>query len=134
MNELKKYITVFLLLVLVLDIYAEEKDSQKNDQGKIVTLSAKGYEKEIATGVVLVDYWAVWCGPCRKMEPILKDIAAETSVKVAKLNVDDYRAFARRQKVKILPTMIIYKDGKEVERLVGAYTKAELLKVLSAYM
>ncbi len=115
-------ISLILFTISTITISAQEKGQDK-EENKIITLSAKAYEKETSKGVVLVDYWATWCGPCKKMEPILKEIATETTVKVAKLNVDDYKTFVATQKVGIIPTMIIYKDGVEVERLTGTYTK-----------
>ncbi|PXV59300.1 thioredoxin 1 [Dysgonomonas alginatilytica] len=127
---MKKNIVLSLLLVFSLAVVAQDNQTGEN---KIVTLTSKSYEQETLKGLVLVDYWAVWCGPCRKMEPILKQIAAETDVKVGKLNVDDYKAVARAKDVSTIPTMIIYKDGKEVQRLVGVYAKDELLKVLNNY-
>lgn len=127
---MKKSIVLSLLLVFSLVLVAQDKKDTKN---KIVTLTSKSYDDEVSKGLVLVDYWAVWCGPCRKMEPVLKQIAEETDVKVGKLNVDDYKAVARAKGVSTIPTMFIYKDGKEMQRLVGVYTKDELLKVLNSY-
>lgn len=127
---MKKSIVISLLLVFSLVLVAQDKKDTKN---KIVTLTSKSYDDEVSKGLVLVDYWAVWCGPCRKMEPVLKQIAEETDVKVGKLNVDDYKAVARAKGVSTIPTMFIYKDGKEMQRLVGVYTKDELLKVLNSY-
>ncbi len=127
---MKKSIFLTVLLFLSVVMFAQDKNDNAN---KIITLTAKSYEQEVSKGLVLVDYWAVWCGPCRKMEPVLKQIAAETDVKVGKLNVDDYKAFVRTKNVPTIPTMIIYKEGKEVQRLVGVYTKDEILKVLNNY-
>ena len=127
---MKKSIFLTVLLFLSVVMFAQGKNDNAN---KIITLTAKSYEQEVSKGLVLVDYWAVWCGPCRKMEPVLKQIAAETEVKVGKLNVDDYKAFVRTKNVPTIPTMIIYKEGKEVQRLVGVYTKEEILKVLDNY-
>lgn len=127
---MKKSIFLTVLLFLSVVMFAQDKNDNAN---KIITLTAKSYEQDVSKGLVLVDYWAVWCGPCRKMEPVLKQIAAETDVKVGKLNVDDYKAFVRTKNVPTIPTMIIYKEGKEVQRLVGVYTKDEILKVLDNY-
>lgn len=127
---MKKSIVLSLLFVFSLVLVAQDKKDTKN---KIVTLTSKSYDEEVSKGLVLVDYWAVWCGPCRKMEPVLKQVAEETDVKVGKLNVDDYKAVARTKGVSTIPTMFIYKDGKEMQRLVGVYTKDELLKVLNSY-
>lgn len=125
----KNVLLVFLLFISVA-MLAQDKGG---DAKKIITLTAKSYAQEVSKGLVLVDYWAVWCGPCRKMEPVLKEIASETDVKVGKLNVDDYKAFVRTKNVPTIPTMIIYKEGEEVQRLVGVYTKDELIKVLNSY-
>lgn len=122
---------VLLIILVAFSVLGYSQD--KKNENKIVTLSAQSYQKEVAKGIVLVDYWAVWCGPCRKMEPVLKQIAAETNVKVAKLNVDDYKAFVRTKQVPTIPTMIVYRDGEEMQRLVGVYSKEELLKVLDSY-
>lgn len=127
---MKKSFFLTILLSLSAIVFAQNKS---DNAGKIITLTAKSYEQEVSKGLVLVDYWAVWCGPCRKMEPVLKQIAEETDVKVGKLNVDDYKAFVRTKNVPTIPTMIIYKDGKEVQRLVGVYSKDEVLKVLDSY-
>ena len=127
---MKKSFFLTILLSLSAIVFAQNKS---DNSGRIITLTAKSYEQEVSKGLVLVDYWAVWCGPCRKMEPVLKQIAEETDVKVGKLNVDDYKAFVRTKNVPTIPTMIIYKDGKEVQRLVGVYSKDEVLKVLDSY-
>lgn len=127
---MKKCFFLSVLLFLSVVISAQDK---KDNANKIVTLTAKTYEQEVSKGLTLVDYWAVWCGPCRKMEPVLKQIAAETNVKVGKLNVDDYKAFVRTKNVSTIPTLIIYKDGQEVQRLVGVYTKEELVEVLNSH-
>lgn len=128
--QMKKNVLLGVLLLFSMIVFAQDKSGSTN---KIVTLTAKSYEQEVSKGLVLVDYWAVWCGPCRKMEPVLKEIVSETDVKVGKLNVDDYKAFVRTKNVPTIPTMIIYKDGEEVQRLVGVYTKDELITVLNNY-
>jgi len=133
--KLYNILILSVLSILSIHIYAQDNNpKEKQESNKIITLSAKSYEKETGEGVVLVDYWATWCGPCKKMEPILKEISTETSVKIAKLNVDDYKAFVNTQKVGIIPTMIIYKDGEEVKRLTGAYSKDELMEILKPYI
>ncbi len=77
---------------------------------------------------VLVDFWATWCGPCKKLAPVLEEIAAEQSdVTFVKLNVDDNPDTARDYQVMSLPTLILFQGGKPVKQIVGAKKKAALL-------
>jgi thioredoxin len=82
---------------------------------------------------VLVDFWATWCGPCKMVAPVLEEIAAEKSgsLRVVKLDVDANPATARDFQVVSIPTMILFKDGEAVKRIVGAKGKAALLRELA---
>jgi thioredoxin 1 len=82
---------------------------------------------------VLVDFWATWCGPCKMVAPVLEEIAAERSddLTVAKLDVDANPETARDFQVVSIPTLILFKDGQPVKRIVGAKGKAALLRELS---
>lgn len=96
------------------------------------------FEKEVldSSTPVLVDFWAAWCGPCRMVAPELEKLAEEESdrLKVAKLNVDDNRGIAARYGISSIPTMILFKDGKEQKRLVGARSKARILEEIIAFI
>ena len=85
---------------------------------------------------VIVDFWAEWCGPCKMVAPILEDIADEhaESIRIAKVNVDENPGLAREFNVMSIPTMIVFKDGEESLRIVGAKGKPQLLDDLSAYL
>ncbi|WP_257695849.1 thioredoxin [Mycobacterium tuberculosis] len=82
---------------------------------------------------VLVDFWATWCGPCKMVAPVLEEIATEraTDLTVAKLDVDTNPETARNFQVVSIPTLILFKDGQPVKRIVGAKGKAALLRELS---
>jgi thioredoxin 1 len=89
---------------------------------------AEVIESETAT---LVDFWAPWCGPCRLVGPVLEEIAAEhDDIKIVKLNVDDNQQTAAEYQVFSIPTMILFRNGTEADRIVGALPKKKILKQL----
>ena len=104
----------------------------------VSTLSDATFDEEIAGSAepILVDFWAEWCGPCKMIAPVLDEIADENpgKIKIAKLNVDDNPAIARRFDVMSIPTMIVFKDGQPDKRMVGAKGKGQLLQELSDYL
>lgn len=82
---------------------------------------------------VVVDMWAEWCGPCRMIAPVLEELAAEMAgrVRVAKLNVDENPETAARFGVRSIPTLLVMKDGREIDRIVGVQPKTEIVRRLA---
>ncbi len=102
----------------------------------ILTLSDASFDETIgaADKPILVDFWAEWCGPCKMIAPVLEEIASEqTAIQIAKVNVDDNPDIARRFDIMSIPTLLVFKDGEPVKRLVGSKGKAQLLSELSEY-
>jgi len=102
------------------------------DNEKILTLTDKNFQQQTKNRLVLVDFWAEWCAPCRMMAPVLNNVASELNGKafVGKVNVDHFQSLAQKYKVRGIPTLVLFKDGKEVNRFVGVKTKDFLLKEL----
>ena len=103
--------------------------------GSPVTVTDSTFSDEVLNSEkpVLVDFWATWCGPCKMVAPVLEEIAGEKAgeLTVAKLDVDENPATARDFQVVSIPTMILFKDGAAVKRIVGAKGKAALLRELA---
>ena len=94
----------------------------------VLKLKNKDFDAAIQSGFALVDFYADWCGPCKMMSPIVDEIADErTDVTVAKVNVDESSELASRFAVVSIPTLIIFKDGKEAGRIIGFKPKAAIL-------
>ena len=105
---------------------------------KPVPVSDQTFEQEVVRSdrPVLVDFWAAWCGPCRMVAPVLEQIATERgeALKIAKLDVDANPISAGRYGVRAIPTMILFKNGQEAERLVGYMPKDRLLQQIAPYI
>lgn len=98
-----------------------------------ITITKSNFEEEILRSdkPVLLDFWATWCGPCRMLAPVIEEIANERSdVKVGKVNVDDEGALATAFGISSIPTVVLIKDGKELDRVVGYRPKEQLLEML----
>jgi len=101
---------------------------------KEVVVTENNFDTEIlgASEPVLVDFWAAWCGPCKMIAPVVEELANEYDgkLKVGKLNVDENSALAARYGVMSIPTLIVFKGGQEMERIIGFQPKEALKKVI----
>ncbi len=99
---------------------------------KVITLTEATFDEVVnsASSPVVVDFWAEWCGPCKKIAPILDEIAGEQgdALAVTKLNVDENPAIAQRYGVMSIPTLLVFRDGELDRRVVGAKSKTQLLE------
>lgn len=102
----------------------------------IVNVSDDSFKTEVeGTGTVLVDFWAPWCGPCKMIAPVLEELDKELgNLKIAKVNVDDNPESASRFGVMSIPTLIVFKDGEPVDKVVGFQSKDALKNVVGRHM
>lgn len=98
----------------------------------MLNITKENFNEEVlnSKGLVLVDFWATWCGPCRALGPILEDFANEyTNVKVGKINVDEQPELASQFRVMSIPTLLLFKDGEVFKKSVGLLSKDELVEL-----
>lgn len=97
---------------------------------KIITLTSANYQHQIKNGISLVDFWASWCMPCKMMAPVMNEVAneADGKAKICKVDVQQYQDVSAKFLVRNIPTLILFKDGIEINRFVGVKSKDFLLK------
>lgn len=100
----------------------------------VVDLDSSSFDRTIQKGVVLVDFWAPWCGPCRMQTPILKNLASRlgTQATIAKVNVDNALELAERFNIRAIPTLVLFKDGRPVNQFEGVQSEVVLTKAVLA--
>src|SRR6266508_3302003 len=114
-----------------LEAYVRDRDVRKT--AKPILLTEGTFDLEVAKGgVVLVDFWAAWCGPCLRMAPTVEQVAVDFAgkVRVGKLNTDENPTIAQRFGITSIPTLIVFRDGKPVDAIVGAVPREELERTL----
>ncbi len=133
---MKKIALVLLLLGGVAVAYVANAGGPKDKkEGDVKILNSDSFDGFIKKGISVVDFWATWCAPCRVQGPIVEDLAKEMKkVKFGKLDVDKNRKVAARFGIRGIPTLIIFKDGKVVEKVVGLHQKEDLKKIIGAHL
>lgn len=103
------------------------------DHAKVITLTDRNFQQQTKDKLVLVDFWASWCAPCRMMAPVLNDVASELkgSSHVGKVDIQQFQVLANKFKVRSIPTMILFKNGTEINRFVGIKSKDFLLNEIT---
>jgi thioredoxin 1 len=130
------YITLgiigLLIGIIVYSFYKMKNIKNVPPSNKIKIINNKNFKTVVKKGLVLVDFWAPWCAPCKMIAPTLNEIAEEESEKItiAKVNVDENNPISQKYNIRNIPTLILFKDGKEVKRIMGVKPKKTLLKEL----
>ncbi len=127
---------IFISTLIALFLFARSR--MKNipvvaDNDKILTLTDKNFQHQTKNRLVLIDFWASWCVPCRMMAPVLNEIAGELTGNshVGKVNIEQYQVLAQKFGVRNIPTLILLKNGREINRFVGVKSKDFLLQQIS---
>lgn len=128
-------VIVAFLGLITFNYYRMKNAKPVKTSKEIKVLSNKTFKTVTKKGVVLVDFWAPWCGPCKIIAPTLNDIAeTQNEFTVAKVNVDHNQQLAKKYKVRNIPTMLVMKNGNVAARIVGVKTKKAILKEVRTVM
>ena len=101
----------------------------------VKTISDASFDQETGSGTVLVDFWAEWCGPCRMVSPIVEELSKEIpQVTFAKLNIDENQAVAQKMGITSIPTLVLYKDGEPVDKVIGLMPKPQLKSFVEKHL
>lgn len=136
---------IFLIVILVLIIYTafiiinnqnskiEKNKDQTVKKNSVIEVDENNFKKEVLESdkTVLVDFYAIWCNPCKVLSPILEEIANENKdIKVVKVDVDKNYGLASKYRIQAMPTVVIIKEGKEERKIVGVQPKEEIIKLI----
>jgi len=132
------YIITGIILAAIVYLFLKARARMKNlplvtDHEKILTLTEANFQHQTKNKLILVDFWASWCAPCRVMGPVLNDVAEKLTGNshVGKVNIEQYQSLAQKFKVRSIPTLILLKNGIEVKRFVGLKDKEFLLNQIA---
>ena len=132
-------IIIGIIISVIIALYLLARARMKNiplvaDSDKILTLTDKNFQHQTKNKLALVDFWASWCAPCRVMAPVLNDVADQLkgNSHVGKVNIEQFQSLAQKFQVRSIPTLILFKNGKEINRFVGIKSKDFLIKQIDA--
>jgi len=137
MSEYITYIIAVIVIGYILYNFLKvRKNMNKPPSEKLIILSDDNFENTIKSGVTLVDFWAPWCGPCKVQGPIINEVADELNGKanICKLDIDKNQKTAQKYGIQSIPTILIFKDGKPVDKLVGVKPKRNLINALQSHI
>ena len=149
----KKVITIILVVIFIISLIAINsllnkesekmlyqsseqiniKNEEEENKMEILKVTSENFESEVLQSdkPVLIDFYADWCGPCKMLSPIVDEVAEEnTDIKVVKINVDNAQDLAMKYQVMSIPTLVVIKEGKEVNRSVGLIDKSEVISLI----
>ena len=149
----KKIITIILIVIFIISLIVINsllnkesekmlyqsneqiniKNEEEENKMEILKVTSENFESEVLQSdkPVLIDFYADWCGPCKMLSPIVDEVAEEnTDIKVVKINVDNAQDLAMKYQVMSIPTLVVIKDGKEVNRSVGLIDKADVISLI----
>jgi len=122
---------VLLLIIYIAYGYKKMKNVKDTPPSKnIRVLNNKNFKPVVRSGLVLVDFWAPWCAPCKMIAPVLNEIAEEQAgnITIAKVNVDQNKQISQKYNIRNIPTMILFENGKQKKRIMGVKPKKVILK------
>jgi thioredoxin 1 len=125
-----------LLGYIIYNFLKAKKRMSQPPSENVKILSDENFNTTIGSGVSLVDFWAAWCGPCKVQGPIVDDVADEIGDKanICKLDIDQHQKTAKKLGIQSIPTILLFKDGKIVQKFVGVKPKGVLLKAVNAHL
>jgi len=135
--NIKKFLILSTLLFSLTACINTEPSSDSNTASEPAknAVTESTFEEIVlnSDGVMLVDFWAAWCGPCVKLSPILEEVSAETGIIVSKVNVDENPALADLYKISAIPAVYVFVDGKPAETIIGLQPKESYINAINKY-